>query len=101
MDQNNLQRLRQLSPRDSFRESKEHLSKHIEMVDSSTFERAAHTALLQYQTDLAAQVKDGNSAAAVGYKLQGALEIMGVLRNLAEPTPRLQQVANRNLNHQA
>lgn len=97
----NLAPIKNPTPREQFRESGDNVTKHRNLVDSPEFNRAVHYALLEYQTLLVAQAKDGNSSMAVGFRLQGALELMGVMRNLAEPAPIIQRLAERGLNHDA
>jgi hypothetical protein len=89
------------TPRDQFREKADNISLHRTLVDSPQFERGVHFTMLEYQRMLSTQVKDGNSAAAAGYKLQGAIEIMGVLRMLAEPAPSMPKLASQSLDHNA
>jgi len=97
----NLTPIKSLSPREQFREHADSITKHRNLVDLPEFQRAAQYAMLEFQALLSAQVKDANSALAVGYKLQGGLELISILRNLAEPTPALPKIVNQQLNHHA
>lgn len=75
------------------------ISKHREMVDSEAFQKAVDFSLLQYQADLSNQIRDGNTAATAGFKMQGVIEFMGILRNLSEtPTPPRRESTD-NLKH--
>lgn len=96
----NLAPIKNPTPREIFRESGDSVTKHRNLIDLPEFSRAVNFSLLEFQTLLAAQVKDGNSAMCVGFKLQGALELMTVMRNLAEPAPVLQRLVEKSLNHQ-
>jgi hypothetical protein len=55
--------------------------------------------MLEYMSQLAQRANDGNTAAAMGLKLQGALEFLQTMKMLGE-TPRLApaQRSNDNLN---
>lgn len=87
------------TPRNQFRESADNISKHRKLVDSPEFVRAVHFALLEYQAMMASQTKDGNSAVACGFRNQGAIEFVGVLRTLAESESPFPPIVDRNLNH--
>lgn len=75
------------------------LGKHREMVDSDAFQRAVDFATLQYQAMLSEQIRDGNTAATAGFKMQGVIEFMGVLRNLSETPTRSNRPTDDNLKH--
>jgi hypothetical protein len=76
------------------------ISKHREMVDSDTFQRAADAALLQYQIALAEQIRDGNTAATSGFKMQGVIEFLQLFRNLSETPIIPMPIRNDNLKHE-
>lgn len=89
------------TPKARFQTSKDNCTKHRTLVDSAEFQRALDFAHLQYQIEVINQNRDFNSCAAGAMKLQGALEFIGVLRNLAEPPPPLpvRTAPPANLNH--
>lgn len=89
------------TPKARFQTSKDNCSKHRTMVDSPEFQRGLDFAHLQYELEVTNQNRDFNACAASAMKLQGALEFMGVLRNLAEPPPPVPARSNppANLNH--
>ncbi len=91
--------LKNPTPREQFREVNDNITQHRNMVDSPVFGRAVHTALLEYQLNVTKQIGDGASSMAGGYKLQGAIEIMGLLRMLAESAPIMPRVSSPQLNH--
>lgn len=101
MSSPNLIPIKNPSFREQFRETANHITAHRDLVDSPAYTRAVHFGLLEFQSFLSGQVRDGNSSVAVGYKLQGAFELLSIMRNLAEPAPVLQRLADRGLNHQA
>lgn len=101
MNQPNLTPVKNPSPREQFRAAVDNISKHRNLIDSPEFGRAVQFSMLEYQAMLSTQTKDGNSAMAVGYKLQGALELMAVMRNLAETPPVTPRLGEKTLNHQA
>lgn len=75
------------SPKARFMQSGTRISNHRALVMSDAFGEAADAAMLQLQMALAGQVKDGNTAMAVGFRLLGAEEFLSTFRLLAE-TPR-------------
>lgn len=97
----NLTPLKNPTPREQFRQSGDNITKHRNLVDSPEFERAVRFGLLEYQVLLAGQIRDGNSAMATGFKLQGALELMQVMRNLSETAAPQQRMLDKGLNHDA
>lgn len=75
-------------PRDRFQLSGTRLSDHRDLITKESFRIAIDTALLQYQTELAANCKDQYSAMSNGLRTLGALEFVSVLRKLADkPVP--------------
>ncbi len=95
----NLTPIKNPTPRERFRESGDNISKNRNLVDSPEFQRCIDFSLLEYQVLLSRQITDGNSSMANGFKLQGALEIVNVMRNLAETAPAVQKVVNQQLDH--
>lgn len=65
---------------------------HRAMIEKPEFDRAVDMAQLEYQKLLAGQVVDGNTAMSAGFRAQGAIEFIGILKTLAEsvqmPAPR-------------
>lgn len=77
------------SPSARFRSNPSWINQHRELIVSDPFIRACDYALLEYQGVLFRQQDNGNAAMANGFKLQGAMELIQVLRLLSE-TPRQQ-----------
>lgn len=87
-------------PKHRFQESADNISKHREMVESRTFERAIDFALMQYQLLLAAETQRNPGAAAFsGLKATGAVEFVDVLKNLSEMPPIIRNDPPSNLDH--
>ncbi len=95
----NLTPIKNPSPRELFRESADNITQHRNLVDSVPFGKAVQFGLLEYQIMLANQTRDANSALAVGYKLQGAIELLSVIRNLAESPLATAKMPSQQLNH--
>lgn len=77
------------TPQQRFQAEPKRLSAHRDMVGTAAFESASDFAMLEYSRLLATKVVDGNTSAATGLKLQGALEFLQTFRMLAEsPTVR-------------
>lgn len=89
------------TPAQRFRQSPDSISKHRDMVDSTTYQRSIDFGIEQYAINLSQQVQDGNSAMAVGFKLQGAIEIILTMRNLSETPPQPKLVTVPKLDHNA
>jgi hypothetical protein len=85
------------SPKQRFMTDTKSVSAHRDMVASGTFEAGSHFAMLEYMSQLAQRANDGNTAAAMGLKLQGALEFLQIMRMLGE-TPRMLVQAPKNDN---
>ena len=88
------------SPKLRFQTSADSVSKHQDMVDSTTFQRACDFAMLEYGRILHEQATDANNSIHVALRLRGAHEFLNIFRNLSEkaaqpPTPP----PVRNLNH--
>lgn len=89
-----------LTPAERFRQTGNNVASHRKMVDSPEFQRAEDAAMLQYTTELATQVKDGNSAMAVGFRLLGAMELSNRMRRISE-SPFIPKIApKQGLNHE-
>lgn len=87
------------SPKQRFMTDTKSVSAHRDLVSTTAFEAGSHFAMLEYMSQLAQRANDGNTAAAMGLKLQGALEFLQTMKMLGE-TPRLApaQRSNDNLN---
>ena len=85
------------TPKARFQSAPQNITAHHAMIERDSFDKAADAALLQYCADMAQQTRDGNSAMAMGFKLQGALEYLQTLKLLEEtgPTP----VARKDLDN--
>ena len=89
-----------LSPKSRFQQSNENVSRHRAMLETREFERANDFSLVQYCAALSESVKDMNSAAIAGLKLQGAFEFAHTFRNLGEMPPVAKApVIKDNLRH--
>lgn len=75
------------SPRTRFQAINGAITAHKAMLENPFFERGTDFAMLEYQRLVAEQAKDGNSAMAVGFKMEGALEFLQTLKTLAESAP--------------
>lgn len=89
------------SPKQRFQQQGSFVSTHREMVDSAAYNRATEFGLQQYAIMLGQSVGDGNSAMAVGFKLQGAVEILLTMRNLSETPTAPKNIPNPNLDHKS
>ena len=70
-------------------EVESNVREHKQMVDSPPFQKGIDAALLQCLALWGSQVVDGNTAMAVGFKVQGALEYLANLKLLAETPLRV------------
>lgn len=81
-----------LSPRARFQLVRNAITSHRALIEHAQFDPSTDAAMLEYQSQLAMQNKDGNSAMANGFKIQGAIEYLQTLKQLAEAgythTPR-------------
>lgn len=75
------------------------LKAHHDLVDSESFGRGIDFALLQYQSQLNSRTVDAITASAAGFKLQGVLEFIAVLRNLADKPIESVRRPDDNLTH--
>lgn len=90
-----------MSPKSRFLLSNDNITKHRDMVDSGTFQRGLDFALMQYAQFLATQASDGNTAMAVGFKLQGAQEFVVQFKTLSETVQIQTPAVNDNLDHRS
>jgi hypothetical protein len=77
-----------LTPKQRFQLQALAINEHRDMVVSRPYQSSVDFGLLEYVNELADDVKDGNSAAAVGFKLQGAVSIIRTMKSLSE-TPQV------------
>jgi hypothetical protein len=76
------------TPKARFQESGNNIAEHHTLLESRPFQRACDFGLQQYMLKLATVTGDFNTAAAAGFKMQGAQEFLATLRLLAEkPEP--------------
>lgn len=76
------------------------LSRHREMVSSDQFDISADAALLEMTRELAG-FKDGNQYTAIAsfHRIQGAFEVLGIMKLLAEPAPIVTPLPPAQLDH--
>jgi hypothetical protein len=74
------------TPKERFQQVGTFMKRHHDLVDNEMFNTSTDFAMLQYQAQVGRQITDANSAMLAGLKLQGALEFLGVLKNLGETT---------------
>lgn len=87
------------SPKARFISNPRAISEHRQMVDSAAFSVGCDSALLQYQVLLSEQTKDGNTAMANGFKMQGATEVIAILKTISESSPIAPRRTTENLDH--
>lgn len=75
------------SPRARFQKENGAVTAHRALLENPYFDKGADAAMLEYGSLVAQQAKDGNSAMAAGFRLQGAIEFLQVLKTLAESAP--------------
>lgn len=85
------------SPKERFQASVDNIGPHRDMVVSDPFTRAMDFGLMQYANEIQGQAYGSEGAAAVGYKLQGAVEFIGIVKQLAEKTVIKKTSINSNL----
>jgi hypothetical protein len=76
------------SPRERFQSVDLAVRAHHDMVDKPSFNAGADSALAQYVTNQIQGIHDLNSAAACGFRIQGAVDFLSLFKTLAEiPKP--------------
>ncbi len=90
------------SPKEEYRASAYNQAKHRELISEPAFAAACHFALLEHERQIVAQANGNPNMAMAGFfRIQGAVEILDTLRNLADSaTPTTTRSNNDNLNHQ-
>ena len=76
------------APKVRFRESADNVSKHRALTENPALQKSLDFAVQQQQRDWANEVKDHNSAIAVGYKIVGLQEFLRTFMGLSE-VPKL------------
>lgn len=87
------------TPKQRFQAMSAWVGAHRQMVDSEPFVRACDMALLQYQQTVTANITNGEGAGAAGLKMQGAIELLNVMRNLSESQTPTVRRPDDNLSH--
>ena len=72
------------SPKDRFQAVRENITAHHAMMERDSFNRACDFAMLEFQSRLVGQTRDGNAAMATGFRIMGAVEFVSILKTLAE-----------------
>lgn len=72
------------SPKARFMAVASNLREHRAMIEKVEFDRSIDSAMLEYQKLLSGQAVDGNTAMSAGFRAQGAIEFIGILKTLAE-----------------
>jgi hypothetical protein len=87
-----------------FLESSDSISKHRDLVDSGSFQRACDFAMLQFSMAVCtAELKEEEKQiGAAGLKLRGAHDFLSILRNLSEAPQKPSPIVRLGeLNHDA
>lgn len=87
------------TPKNRFLESGDNIAAHRKMVDSREFQRGIDYSLMDYVKNLSDQVKDGNTAMAVGFMLKATWEYIEKLQTLSEQPKPVTKVVTPNLTH--
>lgn len=91
-----------LTPKQRFCEVPDYISKHRDLVDSATFQRACDFAMLEMTRQLSDTADSVNSSVPAALMLRGAHEFLKVFRDLSEKPQDLPRVAtNPGLNYKA
>lgn len=72
------------SPKQRFQATPNAITKHRALLEKTEFDIAADAAMNELQLQLAMQIRDGNSAMSVGFRLQGAQEFLSTFKTLSE-----------------
>lgn len=72
------------TPKARFMAVASNVREHRAMIEKAEFDRAVDTAMLEYHKLLSGQAVDGNTAMSAGFRAQGAMEFIGILKTLAE-----------------
>lgn len=86
-----------------FLESSDNISKHRDLVDSTTFQRACDFAMLQFSMAVATtpMTAEDVSIGAAGLKLRGAHDFLSIFRNLSEAPQKPSPIVRLGeLNHE-
>jgi hypothetical protein len=81
-----------LSPKLRFQKINGAITAHRALLENVWFDAAADAAMNELILQLSMQVRDGNGAMSVGFRMQGAQEFLSMFKTLAEqnqlPKPR-------------
>lgn len=89
------------TPSERFKLNKELVDGYLGIISSPIYQQSVDFGLLEFVNDLADTVKDGNSAAAAGFKLAGAIAVLNSIRDLSR-IPEIKKPAPiKNLNFNA
>lgn len=84
------------TPKVDFQSNPKFISMHREMMQQPMLSVSLQYAQLQFERELfSGRLPDGNTAAANAYKIQGVLEFLHILKNLAE-MPEIPKVTHDN-----
>ena len=72
-------------PAERFRYDDRDVLQFRQLTDTQVFNKGAEAAFAQYCVELADYATDLNTAAAVGFRLRGASEILAMIKTLCEP----------------
>lgn len=85
------------TPKARFQSANGNITAHRGILENAFFDKSADAALLEYQKMLSGQAVDGNGAMSAGFRMQGAVEFLGIFKTLAEQTQA--PVARRDLDN--
>lgn len=86
-------------PKTEFQLTPQYVQSHRALIERDDLRRSLKFALLEYQTQLCEQARDGNTAAAAHFRLMGANEFINAFLLLGEmPKPVIVE-RTANLNH--
>ena len=80
------------TPKQRFLQNTRLVKDYVGLIDTDSFHFAVDLAMLEYQRALARKTTDALSASASGFKMQGALEFLEILKTLPDtvvPATRL------------
>ncbi len=91
--------IRNPTPKQRYMMNVTFLKDHHAILDHPGFDRACDYALLQYQRQLTSNTSDAITASAAGFRMQGAMEFLMVLKNLGDSSPVPTRRPDDNLQH--
>lgn len=87
------------TPKQQFLADSKKVSAHRNVMQMAPIQEGINMALLEYQRQLTANMTDANAAAAVSFKLKGALEFVNTFLKLGESAPAVEQSKVTQLDH--